>query len=58
MFFNVNLNNLENILQRNLRTGRARESIFGASRGRNFENNTTHNHGSPFMSFDGCTSLP
>ena len=36
MFRNVNLSNLENVLQRNLRTDSARECIFRASRGANF----------------------
>ena len=31
VFRNVNLINLENVLQRNLKTGRARECIFRAS---------------------------
>ena len=34
MFCNVNLSNVENVLQRNLRTDR--ECIFGASGGANF----------------------
>ena len=33
MFHNVNLSNLENALQRNLRTGQTRKSIFRAPRG-------------------------
>ena len=32
VFCNVNLSNLENLLQRNVRTGRVRECIFRASR--------------------------
>ena len=36
VFRNVNLNNLENVLQRNLRTDRARECIFRAPGGANF----------------------
>ena len=36
MFRNVNLSNLENVLQRNLRTNRARQCIFRASGGANF----------------------
>ena len=34
---NVNLSNLENVLQRNLRTDRVRDWIFRASGGRNFD---------------------
>ena len=33
-----NLSNLENVLQRNLRTGTARECIFRASGGKRFKN--------------------
>ena len=36
MFCNVNLSNLKNVLQRNLRTFTARQCIFGASGGANF----------------------
>ena len=36
MFCNVNLINVENVLQRNLRTDRAWQCIFGASGGANF----------------------
>ena len=36
VFRNVNLSNLENVLQRNLRADRARECIFRASGGANF----------------------
>ena len=35
---NVNLSNLENVLQRNLKTDMARDCIFRASGGTNFEN--------------------
>ena len=38
IFRNVNLSNLENVLQRNLRTDRAREYIFRISVSTNFEN--------------------
>ena len=38
MFRNVNLTNLQNFLQKNLRTDRARETIFRVSRDANFEN--------------------
>ena len=37
MFCNVNLSNLENVLQRNLRTDRASECIFGISGDTNLE---------------------
>ena len=36
MFCNVNLSNVENVLQRNLRTDRVWQCIFGASGGANF----------------------
>ena len=38
MFRNVNISNLENVLQRNLRKNRAGKCIFRACRGKNFEN--------------------
>ena len=38
MFHNVNLSNLENVLQRNLRTDMVREGIFSGSGGTNIEN--------------------
>ena len=38
VFCNENLSNLGNVLQRNLRIGRARESIFRVTGGTNFEN--------------------
>ena len=38
VFHNVNLSNLGNVLQRNLRTDRARECIFRASEDTNLEN--------------------
>ena len=37
MFCNVNLSNLENVLQKNLRPDRVGECIFRAFGGRNFE---------------------
>lgn len=37
MFRNVDLSNLENVLQRNLRADRARECVFRVSGGTNFE---------------------
>ena len=50
MFCNVNLSNLENNLQRNLRRDRDRECIFRASGGTNFENfSTSNDHGGAFM---------
>ena len=42
MFLNVNLGNLQNVLQRNLRTDRAREYIFIASGGRYFRGFDVH----------------
>ena len=41
MFHNGNLSNLENVLQRNLRTDRAGECIYRASGGTNFQNFST-----------------
>ena len=38
VFYHVNVSNLENALQGNLRTGRVRECIFKASGGTDFEN--------------------
>ena len=38
VFRNVNLSNLENTLQRNLRSDRTKECIFRTSEGTNFEN--------------------
>ena len=37
VFHNVTLSNLENVLQRHLRTDRARECIFTVTGGTNFE---------------------
>ena len=37
VFRNVNLSNLENVLQRHLKTDRAGQCIFRASGGTNFE---------------------
>ena len=37
VFHNVNLSNLENVLQKNLRTDRAREFIFRVFGDKNFE---------------------
>ena len=41
MFHNVTLSNLENVLQENLRVGRAGECIFRGSGGTNFEKFST-----------------
>ena len=41
VFRNKSLDNLENVLQRNLRTDRASECIFRVSEGTNFENFST-----------------
>ena len=50
LFRNESLCNLENVLQRNLRTDRAREYIFRVSGGINFENfSLSANHGGAFM---------
>ena len=50
MFHNLNLSNLEKVLQRNLRTGRAKECSFRASEGTNFENFSLGvNHGDTFV---------
>ena len=58
MFCNVNLSNLENILQKNVKTDRPRECIFRASGGTNFANFLlSTNHGSTFMGLM-CTGLP
>ena len=59
VFQNVSLSNLENVLQRDLRTGRARESIFRVSGGTDFENISAW--GQPWWClswFDVCISLP
>ena len=55
VFRYVNLSNLENVLQRNLRTDRARQCIFTASGGAIFFGSaqTRWNLGG----FDVCTSL-
>ena len=56
---NVNLSNLENILQRNLRTHRAGKCIFWASGGTNFENiSAQHQPWWQLHGFDVCTGLP
>ena len=51
VFRNVNLSNLENVLQRNLRTGKARELFFRVSEGTSFENFSVWraNHSSAFV---------
>ena len=56
---NVDLSNLENVLQRNLRTSRAGECIFRASGGTNFKNLPTGHQ--PWwcpQGFDVCKCLP
>ena len=59
VFHNVNLSNLENVLQRNLRIDRARECIFKASGGTNFENVTAERQSRWCLcGFDVCTGLP
>ena len=58
MFRDVNLSNLENILQRNARTDRARECILRVSGGTNFENFSSQcqpwRH---LLRFNVCTAL-
>ena len=54
VFRNVNLSNLGNILQRNLRTDRTGECIFRASIAANFEHFSTQR----LCEFHVCTSLP
>ena len=49
MFRTVNLGSLENVLQRNLRTERARECIFRAFGGTNFENVPYWRHSGVFV---------
>ena len=49
IFLNVNLSNLENILLKNLITDRARECIFRASGGTDFEIFSTQHHGGTFV---------
>ena len=53
VFCNETLTNLENFLQRNLTTERARKSIFRVSGGTNFGSFSRRLHG-----FEVCTSLP
>ena len=59
VFGDVILSNMENVLQRNLRSDRARECIFRASGGTNFENFTAQCQ--PWCHLPGfnvCTALP
>ena len=50
MFHDVNLSNLVNVLQRNLKTDRPGEFIFRASGGTNFEFfSLSANHGGAFV---------
>ena len=59
MFHNANLNNLGNILQRNLRAERARECIFKAFGGTILKVYPLgSNHGGAFSEFHLCTGLP
>ena len=59
MFHNVNLSNLENVLQRNLVTDRARECTFGLCGGTNFENLPTWcQTWCHLFVLNVCTSLP
>ena len=53
------VNNLENVLQRNLRTDRTRECIFRVSGGTNFENFSAQRQPSCHLrGFDVSTGLP
>ena len=59
VFCNVNLSNLGNVLQRNLRRNRARECIFRASGGIHFEKLTAlHQPWCCLHGFKVCTRLP
>ena len=59
MFHNANLNNLGNILQRNLRAERARECIFKAFGGTILKVYPLgSNHGGAFVNSILCTGLP
>ena len=53
-----NLRNLENVLQRNLRTGTARECIFRASGGTRFKNFDNHGGGKGEGELQDVTGLP
>ena len=53
-----NLHNLENVLQRNLRTDTARECIFRASGGTRFKISTRHGGGKGEGGFQDVTVLP
>ena len=56
IFRNLSLNNLENVLQRNLKTERARECIFSVFGGTNFENfSTQHQQWWCLCGFHVCT---
>ena len=58
MFLNVNVSNLGNVLRKNLRTARARECIFRASGGINFENFLPkHQPLWRLREFDVCTGV-
>ena len=59
MFSNVNLSNLENVLQRNLKKDRAKECIFRASGGTNLENSPSrHQPWGQLCGLDVYTGLP
>ena len=60
VFHTTNLNNLENILQRSLRTDRAREKLFRASGSTNLENLLSDaDHGGTFVGLMYiCIGLP
>ena len=59
VYCNINLSNLENVLQRNLRTESTRKCIFRASGGTNFGNfSTLHQPWLHLCGFRACTGLP
>ena len=59
VFLKVNLSNLENVLQKNLRAGRAREGIFRAFGGTIFENAPArHQPWWCLRGFNLCTCQP
>ena len=53
-----NLRNLENVLQRNLKTGTARERIFRASGGTRFKISANHGGGKGQGELQDVTGLP
>ena len=59
VFCNVSLSNLKNVLQRNLRTDRARECILKVSGGTNFKNFYALRQPSwRLRGFDVCIGVP